>query len=123
MNWDGQFVNPSRRVLTVNELRALLGPAFRIFTEFACLINALARVRVAQKSVYDLAWSGGPVLFSGSRKAAFLSLWQQDLLSRAPAASDRFMTFLRRAAVGDVMAAPDDESLRFWCHCERYRRQ
>lgn len=101
MDWDGHFVNPSRRVLTGAELAPILGPALRIFFQFSILINVLAHVRIAQKSDYDLAWSNGPVSFNGPRRASFLALWQEDLLSRAPAVSAVFMSFWRRPTMRD----------------------
>jgi len=109
MNWDGAFVIPGHRALTRNQYRDVFRAVVMVFIDFWDLVNALARVDLARKSVYDLARNDGPVSFNGSRKAACARLLEEDLLSRAPRVSRLFMGWLHWYKMGQILESNDDD--------------
>jgi hypothetical protein len=80
MNCSGQFIIPGNTLADQNQIIALLGSGqfSQVFLDLFKIVNAMANVKLAQKSVYDPVWSDGPVSFNGSRKAALARLLDEE---------------------------------------------
>ena len=110
MNWSGQFIVPGDTLADQNQTLALLrGPLGQVFVGFFKIVNALANVKLAQKSVHDPAWSNGPVSFNDSRKAALVRLLGEDLVSGAPQLSILIMRFCRQRMLPEILASDDED--------------
>jgi hypothetical protein len=114
MNWSGQFIIPGNTLADQNQIVALLGSGqfSQVFLDFFKIVNAMANVKLAQKSVYDPVWSDGSVSFNGSRKAALARLLDEDLVSGAPQLSIVAMRLCRQCMLPVVLASDDEAEHR-----------
>jgi hypothetical protein len=111
MNWSGQFIVPGNTLADRNQTLRLLRsrPFGQVVVGLFTIVNALANVKLAHKSVHDPAWSNGPVSFNGSRKAALARLVAEDLVSGAPQLSILIMRFCRQRMLPEILASDDED--------------